>query len=211
MTKHNHHKENTPAEKEHDEKEKNQEQQEKMVSIPDTEYHALLLKQKEVQESVDRLLRLQADFENTRKRMERDRSEFIKFADEQVISELIPFVDDFQRAFDAADSTKDFNVLHKGVEMILNHLLEFLKRKGVTEIEAAGKPFDPRYHEAMLQVESDDYPENTVIEELQKGYMLNNRVVRTAKVKVSKSNQPQEEAEITDIPADEEMPREDTE
>jgi len=211
MTKHNQHKENSPAADEHDEKEKDHAQKEKMMSIPETQYHALLLKQKEAQESVDRLLRLQADFENTRKRMERDRLEFIKFADEQVIAELIPFVDDFQRAFDAADSTKDFNVLHKGVEMILNHLLEFLKRKGVTEIEAAGKPFDPRYHEAMLQVESDEYPENMVIEELQKGYMLNSRVVRTAKVKVAKGSQLEEEAEIPDIPAEEEMPREDTE
>ncbi|MCG2711263.1 MAG: nucleotide exchange factor GrpE, partial [Candidatus Omnitrophica bacterium] len=84
------------------------------------------------------------------------------------------------------DQTKEFDVLHKGVEMILKRLLDLLKNKGVTEIAAQGKPFDPAFHEALMQVESDEYPDETVIEELEKGYLLHERVLRTAKVKVSK-------------------------
>ncbi len=162
------------------------EKKEKTVTIAENEYADLKSKEKEISEKI---LRLQADFDNSKKRLERDRIEFIKYANDQIIGELIPFVDDFQRAFSAADTTKDFNVLHKGVEMILKHLLDLLERKGVTVIEAEGKPFNPAFHEALLQVESDQYPENTVVEELQKGYLLNNRVLRTAKVKVSKSKE----------------------
>jgi len=160
------------------------EEEKKMVTISEEEFLALKDKEKEI---MDKMLRLQADVDNIKKRLERDKEAFIKFSNEQIIRELIPFVDDFKRAFEAADNTKDFNVLHKGVEMILKHLLELLKSKGVREIEAEGKPFDPAYHEAMLQVETDEYPEDTVIEELEKGYLLNSKVLRTAKVKVSKA------------------------
>jgi len=160
------------------------EEEKKMVTISEEEFLALKDKEKEI---MDKMLRLQADVDNIKKRLERDKEAFIKFSNEQIIRELIPFVDDFKRAFEAADNTKDFNVLHKGVEMILKHLLELLKSKGVREIEAEGKPFDPAYHEAMLQVETDEYPEDTIIEELEKGYLLNSKVLRTAKVKVSKA------------------------
>ncbi|RKY35078.1 MAG: nucleotide exchange factor GrpE [Candidatus Omnitrophota bacterium] len=158
--------------------------EQEMVNISLEEYEAL--KNKEIQVTGN-LMRMQADFDNSRKRMERDRVMFLKFANEEIIAELIPFIDDFQRAFSAADKTKDFDLLHKGVEMILNHLMEFLKHKGVTAIEALGNNFDPNYHEAMLQIETDQYPENTVVEELEKGYLLNNKILRTAKVKVAKS------------------------
>ncbi|MFH2138934.1 MAG: nucleotide exchange factor GrpE [Candidatus Omnitrophota bacterium] len=154
-----------------------------MVTISEKEFRELKARETEVNE---RMARAQADFDNARKRLERDKLEFLKFSDEKIIGELIPFIDDFQRAFAAADKTKDFEVLHKGVEMILNHLLELLKKKGIMSIEAQGKPFDPAYHEALMQVESDEYPEDTVVEELEKGYLLNNKVLRTAKVKVSK-------------------------
>ena len=171
----------------HKKEEKNaQEKKKKMVTIAEEEYMLLLGKEKEVME---KMLRAQADIENTRKRMERDKIVFLKFSNELIIGELIPFVDDFKRAFAAADQTKEFDVLHKGVEMVLNRLLDLLKNKGVTEIEAQGKPFDPAFHEALMQVESDEYPENTVIEELEKGYLLNERVLRTAKVKVTKAKE----------------------
>ncbi len=179
------------------EEKKDQEKKKKMVTIAEEEYLQLKEKEKEIME---KMMRSQADLENTRKRMERDKIAFLKFANEQIISELIPFVDDFKRAFAAADQTKEFDVLHKGVEMILKRLLDLLKDKGVTEIEAQGKPFDPAFHEALMQVESDEYPENTVIEELEKGYLLNDRVLRTAKVKVSKAKEKltQEETETQD-------------
>ncbi|MDD5747222.1 MAG: nucleotide exchange factor GrpE [Candidatus Omnitrophica bacterium] len=156
------------------------------VTISQKEYAQLRDKEKESLEIREKMLRLQADFENIRKRLDREKIEFIKYSNEQIIKDLIPFVDDFQRAFTAADKTNDFNVLHRGVEMILNHLVALLKDKGVSAMDVVGKPFNPSYHEAMLQVESDEYPENTVVEELQKGYLLNDRVIRTAKVKVAK-------------------------
>ncbi|MFH1093500.1 MAG: nucleotide exchange factor GrpE [Candidatus Omnitrophota bacterium] len=168
------------------EEQESQEKKKKMVTIAEEEYALLLEKEKEVTE---KMLRQQAEIENTRKRIERDKIGFLKFSNEQIISELIPFVDDFKRAFAAADQTKEFDVLHKGVEMILKRLMELLKNKGVTEIEARGKPFDPAFHEALMQVVSDEYPENTVIEELEKGYLLNERVLRTAKVKVAQAKE----------------------
>lgn len=174
------------------------EKEKKTVSIPEEEYNSLKEKEKKAQENYERLLRLQAEFDNARKRWEREKTEYIKFAHEEVISQLIPFVDDFQRALEAADKTKDFDILHKGVEMISKHLLELLKEKGVVAIEALGKPFNPAYHEALMQVESNEHPEHTVIEELQKGYLLNNRVLRTAKVKVTKSAKEQSKAENTE-------------
>ncbi|MCK4993817.1 MAG: nucleotide exchange factor GrpE [Candidatus Omnitrophica bacterium] len=172
--------------KEVEHKKEEKKPKEKMVKITEVEYMSLLEKEKEV---MDKMLLAQADIENTRKRMERDKMLFLRFSNEQIISELIPFVDDFKRAFAAADQTKEFEVLHKGVEMILKRLLDLLKNKGVTEIESQGKPFDPAFHEALMQVESDEHLENTVIEELEKGYFLNERVLRTAKVKVAKAKE----------------------
>jgi len=103
------------------------------------------------------------------------------------VIELLNILDDLERAVDLAESKhQDLPAFLKGVEMILAHLYEMLKEYGVRPIEAQGKSFDPNLHEALMQVEDKDRPENTVIEELQKGYLLNDRVIRTAKVKVSK-------------------------
>ena len=108
-----------------EEKKAEQEQPEKeKVIISRQEYAGLKAKENEVNE---KMLRLQAEVENIKKRLERDRLEFIRFSNEKIIAELVPFIDDFQRAFAAADKSRDFNVLHKGVEMILKHLLELLK------------------------------------------------------------------------------------
>lgn len=170
-----------------DEKEIVPEKQE--ITLTQDEYNTLKSQAQIAQDAENRILRLQADFENIKKRLTRDKIEFIKYSNEQIIADIIPFIDDFQRAFEAADKTKDFDILHKGVEMILNHILEFLKSKGVSEIKAKGVKFNPAYHEAILQAETDEYPENTVVEELQKGYLLNDRVLRTAKVKVAKEKE----------------------
>ena len=177
---------NQPAGKEAVSEDNIKESEEPVVTITQQEFEQLKNSDAAAQEKV---LRIQADFENSRRRLDRDKAEFVKYANDQIISQLIPFVDDFKRALDAADKTNDFNVLHKGVEMILKHMLELLKQKGVTEIEAVGKTFDPAFHEAMLREETDEYPENTVIEEFEKGYLLNDRVLRTAKVKVAQSKE----------------------
>jgi molecular chaperone GrpE len=157
------------------------------------EYEELKKKAAQSQEYFERLLRLQAEFENTKKRLQREKAEFIKFANEEIISELLIVLDDLERAVESArkvdqkqeDNKEDISSLVKGVELTLIHLTELLKKKGLLAIEAKGKPFDPHLHEAWEMVNS-ELPEGIVAQELQRGYMLNGRVIRTAKVKVSK-------------------------
>jgi len=166
-------------------KENNKE--EKTIVLKESEYLCLKELADKGQEFSDKCLRLQADFENTRKRIEREKQDFIKFANEGIILELLNVLDDLERTTSLAETHKeDFAAFLKGVEMILAHLYEMLKEYGLKPVDAQGKKFDPNYHEALLQVENKDLPENTVVEELQKGYLLNERVIRTAKVKVSK-------------------------
>ncbi len=162
---------------------------EEAVTIHKKEYDALLEKAKESQVSFDRLLRLQAEFDNYRKRMEKERIEYIKFANEGIIKELLSVADNFERALNSTSRAHDFNVLHQGVEMILKQLQELLKEKGITKIEAVGIQFDPNKHEAIAEVETSEHPDHFVVEELQKGYMLNGRVIRPAAVKVAKKPQ----------------------
>ncbi|MCM8791787.1 MAG: nucleotide exchange factor GrpE [Candidatus Omnitrophica bacterium] len=161
--------------------------EEETVSLKMTEYLKLKEEASKASEYWDRILRLQADFENTRKRLEREKQEFIKFANEGLILELLNIVDDLERTLELAQTGhQDFSAFLKGVEMILAHFYDMLKQHGLKPIEAKGKLFDPHYHEALLQVEDATLADNTVVEELQKGYLLNDRVLRTAKVKVSK-------------------------
>jgi len=161
--------------------------EEKTVLLKECEYLSLKEAADKAKEFADKCLRLQADFENTRKRLEREKQDFVKFANEGIILELLNVLDDLERSVSLAETHKeDLTAFLKGVEMILAHLYEMLKEYGLKPIEAEGKKFDPHYHEALLQIENKDLPENTVVEELQKGYLLNERVIRTAKVKVSK-------------------------
>ncbi|MBU0547445.1 MAG: nucleotide exchange factor GrpE [Candidatus Omnitrophica bacterium] len=157
------------------------------VTLKESEYNELkdaAIKSKDIQ---DKLLRSQADFENMRKRLEKDKQEFIKYANEGILLELLNVLDDLERVINLAeDKHEDLDAFLKGVEMILAHLYEMLKQYGVKPIEAEGKVFDPHYHEALMQVENKDLPEHTIVEVLQKGYLMYERVMRTAKVKVSK-------------------------
>lgn len=142
---------------------------------------------KKSEDYFDRFLRLQAEFDNAKKRMQRDQQEFVKYANEKIVLELLGILDDLERSLEARETKhQDPEAFLKGIEMILSHLYEMLKKNNVRPIEAKGKIFDPSQQEALMQVESDEYPENIVIEELQKGYLLGERVIRTAKVKVSK-------------------------
>ena len=138
-------------------------------------------------EYYDRLLRLQADFDNYKKRLEKEKMEFIKFANEEIIAEILKILDDFERAVEAGKIKHDFDILYKGIEMIHKDLMGFLKEEGIKEIEAKGRPFNPHEHEAMMQEETDAHPENYVIEELQKGYTFNGRVIRPSKVRLLRS------------------------
>ena len=170
-------------------KEQTETKEAKIISLKESEYLKLKEEADKAKEYWDKILRLQADFENTRKRWEREREDFIKFANESIILELLNILDDLERTVELAQSQhQDLTAFLKGVEMILAHLYEMLKEYGVKPIETEGKLFDPLYHEALMQVENKDLPENTVVEELQRGYLLNDRVIRTAKVKVSKKS-----------------------
>ncbi len=164
--------------------------EEKIITLKEDEYLKLKEEAEKARELSDKVLRLQADFENTRKRIEREKQDFVKFANEGIILELLNILDDLERSVSLAETHKeDLTAFLKGVEMILAHLYEMLKEYGLKPIEAEGKIFDPHYHEALLQVENKKLPEHTVVEELQKGYLLNERVIRTAKVKVSKKQE----------------------
>lgn len=159
---------------------------EKAVTLKEEEYKKLqeeALKGKEYQ---DRMLRLQADFENARKRMEKQSQDLAKYANEGIILELLTILDDLERTTQVAENKAvNLETFLKGIEMILSHLYEMLKEHGVKPMEVKGKQFDPHTCEALMQIDS-ELPENTVVEEMQKGYFLNDRVIRTAKVKVAK-------------------------
>ncbi len=159
----------------------------KTVTLEELVYLELKAEGEKAKECQDKLLRASADFDNLRKRLEKERLEFLKYANEGILLELLNVLDDLERTINLAeDKHEDLNAFLKGVEMILAHLYDLLKQHGVKPIEAEGKVFDPHYHEALMQVENKDLPEHTIVEVLQKGYLMHERVIRTAKVKVSK-------------------------
>ena len=138
----------------------------------------------------DRFLRANAELENVKKRTSREMAEFKKYANERLIKDLLPVVDDLQRAV-CAFSDKDGACagLLEGINLTLSGLQKVFGKHNVEPIEALEKPFDPNFHQAMLQEETDEYPDNTVIREFQKGYMINGRLLRPAVVVVSKPAQ----------------------
>ena len=134
----------------------------------------------------DDLLRKQADFENARKRLIRDKEEAIKFANAALLVDLTGVLDDFERAISAAAEGRDFGTLHSGIELIEKQLLATLERKwGLARFDSAGQPFDPERHEALATQPSNEHREATVLDDYQKGYTLHGRVVRAARVRVA--------------------------
>ncbi len=131
------------------------------------------------------LQRLQADFDNYRKRTQKEKTELIKYASERLVVELLPVLDNFDRAVSAAKVNPDFTSFSQGVEMILRQMQTALSKEGLKAMDAVGQPFDPNLHDAVLRVASEEHPENTVLEELQKGYYLKEKVLRPCMVKVS--------------------------
>ena len=147
-------------------------------------------KEQEVKEIYDRLLRVSAEFENYKKRAKRETDDFKKFANESLIAALLPVVDNLQRAvvlFKENGSHTEPSA--EGVSLTLSEILKVLEKFNVTGIDALGQPFDPNFHEAMMQESSDDHPDNTVIKELQKGYRIHGRLLRPSLVVVSKKKQ----------------------
>ena len=130
-------------------------------------------------------LRLLADVENMKKRNLRERDEYIQFATMPVIKKLLAVIDDLERALNMSAGDQNYDALFKGVEMITNSLRELIKTEGVEQIVSLGKPFDPQFHKPLTVESNSEYIENTVIEELQIGYVMNGRVIRPSLVKVS--------------------------
>ncbi len=145
----------------------------------------------EVDRLQDRLLRLQAEFDNYKKRMAREKADFLKFATESLLVEFLPVLDNLERAIASARATTgNREAVVDGVEMIARLFRSTLEKAGVTPMDAVGQPFDPSFHQAVAQVESADGRDNIVLEEIQKGYLLEGRVLRAAMVKVSRGAAP---------------------
>ncbi len=146
----------------------------------------LAQKEEELKKSQDRLLRFAAEMENTKKRIEREKADGIAFANETLIRDLLPVVDNLERALEHSEKEADFQSLLDGVRMTLKGFLDGLAKYGCVPFESVGTTFDPNYHEAVMQQEDPEYPDRTVIREFQKGYTLKDRLIRPAMVVVSK-------------------------
>lgn len=141
--------------------------------------------QAEVLENQQRILRVQADFDNFRRRTQKEKEELGKYASSKLITELLPVIDNFERALQASEENAEFESFSKGVSMIFRQLESVLAAEGLSAMKSVGEPFNPEYHQAIMQVESEEYEEGIVVEEVQKGYMLKDKVLRPAMVKVS--------------------------
>lgn len=154
------------------------------------ELEAALSKAKEeARENYDRLLRSAAELENYKKRVAKEKSDLIRYGNEELLKALLPVIDNLERALGHAQGKGDEEGIKGGVEITLQQFLQILQRFGVTPIAAEGERFDPTRHEAVMEQATAEYPPGHVISELEKGYLLNDRLVRPAKVVVAKANQ----------------------
>ncbi len=144
-----------------------------------------------LEEREDRFLRLAAEFDNYKKRVSREFALVIRGANQDLISQLLHILDDFERALESARTTDDFESFHKGMEMIDSNLQNLLGRYGLEPIEAKGERFDPELHEAVVQMASEGVEEGVILEEVNRGYMLNGKVIRHSKVVVSRGKEKQ--------------------
>ena len=147
---------------------------------------ALAEKEDVIKALQEKQLYLQAEFENFKKLKDKEKMDVLKFGNEMLIKDLLPVLDNLERALDHASSTDDFKSIHEGVKIVLNEFLKVLERAGVERVEALGKKFDPNFHEAFYQEEKNDVEPDTVVSEMQKGYLLNGRLIRPSMVTISK-------------------------
>lgn len=138
-----------------------------------------------LEEADNRYLRLQADFDNFRRRSRIELEASAKYRAQSIISDLLPAIDNFERALKMDVDNEQAKSLKQGVEMVYRSLLDALKNEGVEVIEAVGQEFDPHLHQAVMQAEDENFGPNIVVEEFQKGYMLKDRIIRPAMVKVN--------------------------
>lgn len=146
----------------------------------------LAVKNEEIQALNDKYLRLAAEFENFKRRAQRDQSDTVRFANEKLLKDLLPTIDNLERAIACGREQTDNNGLLEGVELTYKQFLDTLEKVGVKQVVSVGEPFDPAKHQAVGQVESSNVPENCVVDEYQKGYFLQERILRPAMVTVAK-------------------------
>ncbi len=144
---------------------------------------------KQLEDEKDRCLRLNAEFENSRKRILKEREEFIKYANEKLILELIDVLESLERGIENTKKAEDKDKLIEGMELVYKQFKNVLEKNGLTPIKALGEKFDHYKHEAMMQTCTDECDEGVVLEEFARGYMLNGKVIRYSKVRVSKNKE----------------------
>lgn len=166
---------------ESNEEEQHEEKQEELTA----EQQMIEQLEKEKEELNNRLLRVHADYDNFRRRTREEKERDAKYRAQSLVEEILPVLDNFERALNVETKNEESKSILQGMDMIYRQLLEALKKEGVSEIEAVGKPFDPNFHQAVMQVSEEGYEANVVVEELQKGYMLKDRVIRPTMVKVN--------------------------
>ncbi len=155
-------------------------------------------KEQVARDNHDKYLRIYAEFENYKKRVAKERETLTLFSNEVLIGEILPFIDNLERAMEHASSTKNESVwtFIEGVRLALKDLLRVLGKYGLEPIKAVGQPFDPKFHDAVSVVHSDSHPPNTVIDELRKGYILKDRLLRPSRVVVALMPEPKAEKQL---------------
>lgn len=161
-------------------------------------------KEKEAEENYERTLRVQADLENYKKRVLRERADLFNYGHQDLIKELLPILDNLERAIENAEKSQDYPALIEGIELIGKQFVNCLEKFGVKSISSLGEKFDPSLQEAISQVESREHAPNTVIEEVQKGYLLKDRLLRPSLVIVSRGAEEAEVASGIDVEIEEE-------
>jgi len=162
------------------------EEQDLTVIVSREEFEGLKARAAECDASRDKYLRAHAEFENIKKRMEKDKADFARFANERLVFDFLPIVDNLEIAERYIKEAKDFKAVREGVDMIQAQIMTFLKDIGVEKVKTAGEKFDPHFHEALEMVESGDKDDGVILEEVKPGYKLNDRLLRPASVKVAK-------------------------
>jgi molecular chaperone GrpE len=167
------------------------------VSVPDIEVEPAKSKEMLVEElektkkeaagNYDKYLRVTADLENFKRRAIKERADALNYGNENLLKDILPVVDSMERALDHVGNPEGVDAFLEGLKLIYDKLLSTLGKHGVERIDITGKDFDPNFHEAMLQVETEEFEDNKIVEEFEKGYLLNGRLLRPVKVSISKN------------------------
>lgn len=142
----------------------------------------------QIEELNKQILRAAADFDNFKRRTQRERVNLLKYANEKMLIDILPVLDNFERAIDVGEPSTEIKSFIEGMEMIYRQLLEVLNKAGLSKIDALGKQFDPELHDAVMQVEDENVEDNTIIADLRTGYLYHDKVIRASMVQVAQNN-----------------------